>query len=1075
MSAHMDIRDALDDDYLAQFYDTATMRRARDYLVAVVDLEVVHESSSSLTATALVRGSAPQPYHVQFHAEVTETSDWVFSACSCPVARLCKHGAAVALRLRGRPRPAHEPVWRERLARLNQDLERRALSTLSGTALALEISRRPATRWSRGVPGDFSMRPMRPGARKGWVRSGAEWTDLSGPVARSRFIPAQAEALLALHRGLIGLHTYFAPGTSPALDDFGDRLVPALRAAVAAGVTLLPGAGIGSLRLSREPARVTADLTTRAAAAGGAKETVLEAFVEVDGRRWRGDLVTPVGRPTTSLVLVQDDDVLLTDLTEPLDEGLLDLLLGVPVVVAPDDLEAFLDALAPLARRLPLASSDGSLVVPTPPRPRLLLTVTWHSPTSAALSWLWSYGSAACPIGSADALGGLRDPELEREIVATVPAQLVAGSTVRGGDALALALHDLPHVRSLPDVDVVEEERPDFRETTAAPEIAFALAEQQPDHTDWLDLEVQVSVDQELVPLPDVLAALTRQDEFLVLPSGLYVALDRPEFSRLQEVVALAAQLREAEHGRISVGATDLSVWAELVELGVVDAQAATWVERATTLRDLTTIPQPEPVGLRTTLRPYQLEGFWWLAFLHDHGLGGILADDMGLGETLQVLALVQHALARGVTDGFLVVAPTSVVTAWRQQAALHAPGLRVGVVSRRTDDVAAIAREHDVVVTTYALLRLEREQFAGRHWSGLVLDEAQQVKNHQSKAYAAVRALDADFRLAVTGTPFENRLMELWSLLSIAAPGLYPVPRRFRDIVVGPVEKEGDAAALDRFRRRIRPFMLRRTKELVAADLPPKQEQVLEVELEARHRKVYDTHLAQGAPEDPRTRRGLRPQPGGDLQRPDQAPPARPGPGAGRPGARAGRLGQAHPPRRPARGGDGRRTPGAGVQHVHLLPAAGARTTHGRGHRHRLPRRRHPRPRVRGGGVPPRRGAGVPHQPEGRRGRADPDRGRLRLRARPLVEPRRRGPGGGPGAPDRAGQARQRLPPRRRRHHRGQGDGAQGPQGRALRQGDRRRRGLDGRHHRRRHPCPLRAVNGAVLRSRRGAPAART
>jgi SNF2 family DNA or RNA helicase len=209
------------------------------------------------------------------------------------------------------------------------------------------------------------------------------------------------------------------------------------------------------------------------------------------------------------------------------------------------------------------------------------------------------------------------------------------------------------------------------------------------------------------------------------------------------------------------------------------------------------------------------------------------------------VLALMQHAVSNGAESPFLVVAPTSVVTAWRQQALTHAPRLRVGVVKRRTDDVAAIAEEHDVVVTTYALLRLERDQFAARRWGALVLDEAQQVKNHQGKTYAAVRALDADFRLAVTGTPFENRLMELWSLLSITAPGLYPAPRRFRDVVVAPVEKGGDQAALDRFRKRIRPFLLRRTKELVAADLPPKQEQVLEVDLESRHRKIYDTHLA--------------------------------------------------------------------------------------------------------------------------------------------------------------------------------------------------------------------------------------
>ena len=355
-----------------------------------------------------------------------------------------------------------------------------------------------------------------------------------------------------------------------------------------------------------------------------------------------------------------------------------------------------------------------------------------------------------------------------------------------------------------------------------------------------------VSIDGEQVPLPEVLAAVTRDEEFLVLPSGTYVSLDRPELSRLHEAVALAAQLRESEPGRLSVGTDDLGAWAELAEIGTMDARAATWVERATALRDLDEIPRPRvPEGLTTTLRPYQLEGFWWLAFLHEHGLGGILADDMGLGKTLQVLALVQHARSAGDTSPFLVVAPTSVVSAWRQQAATHAPGLRVGLVRRRSDDVATLADSSDLVVTTYAMLRLEREQFASRRWGGLVLDEAQQVKNHQGKTHAAARAIDADFRLAVTGTPFENRLLELWALLSLAAPGLYPTARRFRDVVVGPVERDGDEAALRRFRTRIRPFVLRRTKDLVATELPPKQEQVLDVDLGPRHRRIYDTHLA--------------------------------------------------------------------------------------------------------------------------------------------------------------------------------------------------------------------------------------
>jgi SNF2 family DNA or RNA helicase len=146
--------------------------------------------------------------------------------------------------------------------------------------------------------------------------------------------------------------------------------------------------------------------------------------------------------------------------------------------------------------------------------------------------------------------------------------------------------------------------------------------------------------------------------------------------------------------------------------------------------------------------------------------------------------------------------------------------------------------------VTSYTLFRIEQADYMSRTWGGLVLDEAQMVKNHRGKTYQAVRRVDVPFRLALSGTPMENRLMDLWSLLSIVAPGLYPWPQRFVELVANPVERLGDKAVLERFRRRIRPFLLRRTKELVAADLPAKQEQVLEVSLTPRHRALYETHL---------------------------------------------------------------------------------------------------------------------------------------------------------------------------------------------------------------------------------------
>ncbi len=166
------------------------------------------------------------------------------------------------------------------------------------------------------------------------------------------------------------------------------------------------------------------------------------------------------------------------------------------------------------------------------------------------------------------------------------------------------------------------------------------------------------------------------------------------------------------------------------------------------------------------------------------------------------------------------------------------------GSQARRGTSLAEACEGADLVITSYTLYRMEADAYLALGWGGLVLDEAQTVKNHLGKTYQAVRRLDVPFRLALSGTPMENRLMELWALLSIVAPGLYPHPQRFAELVAHPVERAGDTAALDRFRRRIRPFLLRRTKDLVASELPAKQEQVLDVRLTPRHRRIYDTHL---------------------------------------------------------------------------------------------------------------------------------------------------------------------------------------------------------------------------------------
>jgi SNF2 family DNA or RNA helicase len=296
-----------------------------------------------------------------------------------------------------------------------------------------------------------------------------------------------------------------------------------------------------------------------------------------------------------------------------------------------------------------------------------------------------------------------------------------------------------------------------------------------------------------------------------------------------------------------------------------VDEQAAAWRQAVGGLLEGGVQGLPLPSTLNAELRPYQLEGFNWLSFLYRHGLGGVLADDMGLGKTVQALALICAAkvaatepdadaaapFPAGAAPGaapFLVVAPTSVVGNWEAETARFAPGLTVRAIgetfAKSGSHPAEAMAGADVVITSYALFRIDYEAYASLQWAGFVLDEAQFVKNHQSKAYQCARKIPAAFKLAITGTPLENNLMEFWALTSIVAPGLFSSPKRFAEYYQKPVEKNGDKAQLDKLRRRVRPLMMRRTKEQVIHDLPPKQEQILEVVLNPRHQKVYQTHL---------------------------------------------------------------------------------------------------------------------------------------------------------------------------------------------------------------------------------------
>lgn len=255
----------------------------------------------------------------------------------------------------------------------------------------------------------------------------------------------------------------------------------------------------------------------------------------------------------------------------------------------------------------------------------------------------------------------------------------------------------------------------------------------------------------------------------------------------------------------------------------------------------------PLPRGLEATLRGYQLEGFRWLESRRALGLGAILADDMGLGKTVQTIALFLAAKAdeqeKGSRRPCLVVAPKSVAPNWESELRRFAPSLRVvdHHGQRRPNDAAAWA-DADVIVTTYPILLRDLRLFAGTSFSVAVLDEAQTIKNTVSTTTRAAFKIDATFRLALTGTPMENHLGELWSIFRFALPELLPEEREFNLRYRKPIERDADPAASDELRARIAPFLLRRTKELVAKDLPAKTLTTTRIELEPAQREIYET-----------------------------------------------------------------------------------------------------------------------------------------------------------------------------------------------------------------------------------------
>ncbi|MCC6901407.1 MAG: DEAD/DEAH box helicase [Polyangiaceae bacterium] len=390
---------------------------------------------------------------------------------------------------------------------------------------------------------------------------------------------------------------------------------------------------------------------------------------------------------------------------------------------------------------------------------------------------------------------------------------------------------------------------------------ALRLSEAR-DKAEWFQLELGLEVDGEVIDLVPALiklleeapkggrlSSLSRQVarcRALPVARGRYVAIP---WDRLEPVLSVLAELYDGQGRKLKLHEANLAAVGRLEEALAGEGRVLEWSGRVDAVergKQLVRGPRgaDKPAVLHAELRPYQQDGLTWLCHLRDHGVGGVLADDMGLGKTLQTIALLAiEKEQRRMDRPSLVIVPTSLIETWRRQIAQFAPHLRVLVLHGGKRHAAFHKLPAtDVVLTTYSVLSRDLGRFREHDYHYVVLDEAQAIKNARSQASHSVRTLSARHRLALTGTPVENNLDELWSLFEFVMPGLLGNAQRFRTGFRYPIEREGNESRLSALRSRVSPFVLRRLKETVARDLPPKTELTRYVTLGQEQRDLYES-----------------------------------------------------------------------------------------------------------------------------------------------------------------------------------------------------------------------------------------
>ncbi|EKS73417.1 SNF2-like protein [Burkholderia sp. SJ98] len=864
-------------DQVARWMGQKTFGKALDYVNAVRDLGWTGE-----ILRARVPGTQLQPYSV----EISFREERPRGYCSCPVGYECKHVAATLLAYLDRTQAADQTgvsfeveQWLSSFrAKVEATRRARATAVRRTTGANYQILYVLVPSMYGALPFEIAMLKARLGtngdirATEAWYPNYAQWNNPPKFVT-----PADEPIVRALRNERGGSSGYYA--------------LKGKRGAIVWQMMLATG------RLYFEPdirdPRLAQPLREGAMRSGNIEwiphgDDMIFASLETSPE---SNVTLPTEPPLYIDIVTNETG----SIDVPISDELLADYLSMPVLTL-DETAAVRNALAEFAPDLPAPPSDGETGIRTidaTPAPVLTLdTLLLDAParldmpaTELDIALLdFDYGGVTIAANSPDALLRLADGELVRIArridIEDACAGRLLGRGMKSVSGAPVSRADSPYAGGfiMPARDAwpafVSDDIPALRDAgwriEITPNSRFDVVEvEQIDATaraaenGWFDLELGILVETERVRLEPLLAELFARDRRWL--NGAIDAIDDAhavEFRTHEgrRFALRAARIKPLVRALIDLfdraePKADASLRLQALEAGRLAAADETlrWqfdgdasvIELAKRLRNVAGTRRIDaPRGLQATLRDYQREGVDWMQFLREHDIAGVLADDMGLGKTIQTLAhiLVEKEAGR-LTSPALIVVPTTLVNNWIDEARRFVPSLKVLDLHGplRHERFTEIAR-HDLVVTTYALVWRDHEALSQHDYHLLILDEAHYVKNASSKAAGVVRTLGARHRLCLTGTPLENHLGELWSQFDFLLPGFLGSKKEFASRWRKPIEKQNDAMRRDLLARRIRPFMLRRRKDEVATELPPKTMIVRSVELEDAQRDLYET-----------------------------------------------------------------------------------------------------------------------------------------------------------------------------------------------------------------------------------------